>query len=327
MVTMTVAGVPPESGQGVGAEQPVADVFEGVVPALPERAAHPPLSRPGRCGVSPAGRGWPPASPRSAPVSRNSPRYAPSLVCRRWKNRRSWLSSSRGRLPSGLIASTTRSVSPCRSFGPTLTAAGVRICSPVAMSAGSNPARSTDARPFAMMCTCSGVTSPARCAAASTGRIGSIGCPVMLTRSPTCSAARTRRARLTRRDPQRLGQHPGHRRLAQLTGQVVRDTVGDDRVVEHRHLVPALLQRLQIPTRSALLRSPRPPSSRIFCRWSRSVSQPSNACTAGLGITRLPLEDHDPILLEHTFEYKSLLDDQVDRRRSNPLGYAQRTRR
>ncbi len=44
-----------------------------------------------------------------------------------------------------------------------------------------------------MIATCSGDTSPVRCAAASSGRIGASGWPVMLCRFPTAAWARTRR--------------------------------------------------------------------------------------------------------------------------------------
>ena len=45
-----------------------------------------------------------------------------------------------------------------------------------------------------MMSTFSALTSPACCAAASTGRTGSSGSPSIEVRGPTASAARTRRA-------------------------------------------------------------------------------------------------------------------------------------
>ncbi len=45
-----------------------------------------------------------------------------------------------------------------------------------------------------MIATFSALTSPARCAAANTGRTGSKGSPSIDVRGPTASAARTRRA-------------------------------------------------------------------------------------------------------------------------------------
>ena len=85
MVMITVAGVPPESGTAVGAEEPVADVFEGVVhplPVMPLIRGLRPAARPGPSTVLTRGLAKGPSracslAPR-APVSRRVPAQDPS---------------------------------------------------------------------------------------------------------------------------------------------------------------------------------------------------------------------------------------------------------
>ena len=199
MVTMTVAGTPPDSGSPPvrrSRSHTSSRASCSRCPCVRSSASSTgrpsgPVTRATRGRAR--GRRTATSFAPSAPVSRSSPRQDPSRAARSSTCRRSAFNSSAGTLPSGSRCSTNRATHTVRSFGPKVPANPVSIASPRPTSAGSNPARSTVTSPRSTTSTCSVVIPPSRCAAASTGRTDGCGSPSMLTRSPSCSAARTRR--------------------------------------------------------------------------------------------------------------------------------------
>ena len=199
MVTITVAGVPPESG------------------SVPERSSRSQTSsraswvrwpwwRGSGSSTTPAVVEGDLLDPRRGqraedgvelgaelPVSRPSTAYMPSRVLRNARWRRSEFSCRAGPCRRG------RSVRRPAGRGPQLASARTRgepgeqprrRCRGRRgrTRAGPPPRSRGRTRRPAPGC------SPARCAAASAGRSGASGSPVIVTRSPSCSAARTRRA-------------------------------------------------------------------------------------------------------------------------------------
>ena len=217
----------------VGAQESVADVFEGVVHPLPVGAGvggRRPGRRSGRarcCGLaSGSSSAWSLAP--ASPVSRNSPAHAPSLVGRRWKCRRAAFSSSCGRLPSGSMWSTTCSARRRRSWGPKrfgepgqqlLPGVQVGRVEPAVIHPGQGPfddrhlLRGHLARALrrGQLAVAAGPAVPR----------------VMLLRSPTAAAARTRRDASA--GDRRSVAHQGadHVALGQHVGQVPPLRVGD----------------------------------------------------------------------------------------------------
>ena len=227
------------------------------------------------------------------PVSRKVPAQDPS---RHWWNstwRRSWLSWSLGRVPSGSIRSITWAARMRRSLTAWVSANPTSNRSPSSMSAGSKPRRSTCAKARSMIDTCSGLTRPACCAAAKCGRSGGRGWPSMLVRSPTAAAARTRR-----------DASPGDSRSTLINTRIIdgcvsasgrsRDSAfADQRMVVERDPVPRLLQSCIAAINCALSnrsssdrrafysddRHPQRTDPRRYRVWSRSRYHPRGSCS------------------------------------------------
>ena len=141
--------------------------------------------------------------------------------------------------------------------------------------------RSRDGRPCSapgsMIATCSGLTSPARSAAAKWARAGDNGCPSMLVRSPTAAAARTRRE-----------ASPGDKRSVLIKVRTIVPCV--NACGRLRRSASAMIRwsarGIRFRTRSSACmkltnaRSSRlssPPSSTIFARWSTPTASWSSA--------------------------------------------------